>query len=632
MLNFRNAALRRGTQILFSDANFTLHAGNKVGLTGANGTGKSSLFAALRQQLSLDEGDIELPPNITIAHVAQETPASDASALDYALDGDQELRELQKKLSEAETKNDANQIALLHTKLDNIDAYRAPSRASKLLNGLGFDNDAIQRPVHTFSGGWRMRLNLAQALMCRSDLLLLDEPTNHLDLDAIIWLEQWLKNYPGTLILISHDRDFLDNITDRILHIEHQEVKLYTGNYSAFELARAEILAQQQANYAKQQREVAHMQSFIDRFKAKASKARQAQSRIKALEKITLISPAHVDSPFHFSFFEPEKTPSTLLSLRDTSAGYSKDQPIINNINLSLAPENRIGLLGPNGAGKSTLIKLLANEPVILNGELTPSDALKIGYFAQHQLEQLHLEDTAIQHLQRLDPLASEQSLSDFLGRFGFIGDRALEPITPFSGGEKARLVLALIVYQRPNLLLLDEPTNHLDIEMRHALTVALQSFNGAMVVVSHDRHLLRAVCDKFILVSDGKASDFDGDISDYETWLNNRRREDDTSDTKDNKNVVNKKDQRRIEAEKRKKLQPIKSQLKTTEQAMEKAQQKKNELDTKLSDASLYEENNKDQLKQLLAEQASLTQTLSQLEEQWMELSEQLDELESSL
>lgn len=629
MLNFRNAALRRGTQLLFSNANFTMHAGNKVGLTGANGTGKSSLFAVLRGLLGLDEGSIDLPPNLTIAHVAQETPASDATALDYALDGDNELRQLQHALAQAEAAHDAHRIATLHTELDNIGAYTAPSRAAKLLSGLGFSNEEIQRPVRTFSGGWRMRLNLAQALMCRSDLLLLDEPTNHLDLDAIIWLEQWLKTYPGTLILISHDRDFLDNIVDHIAHIEQNTIRYYTGNYSSFERARAEALAQQQANYAKQQREIAHIQSYIDRFKAQATKARQAQSRIKALEKITRISPAHIDSPFHFEFFEPEKNPSPLLSVKEAVAGYSTDKPIIKNVTLTLSPDDRLGLLGPNGAGKSTLIKLLAGENVMLNGKITPAAALKIGYFAQHQLEQLRHDETPVDHLQRLDPTASQQALRDYLGRFGFNGERSLEAIAPFSGGEKARLVLAIIVYQKPNLLLLDEPTNHLDIEMRHALTVALQTFTGAMVVISHDRHMLRSVCDQFLLVCDGSAQSFDGDLDDYEAWLSKRRRDADAPAQEKDSNKVDRKEQRRLDAEKRQRLQPLKNELKRIERDMEKAQQRKAEVDQQLSDSDIYQDANKDKLKKLLAEQATLNQQLNQIEEQWLTLSEELEQLE---
>ncbi len=625
MLNFCNVALRQGTQQLFAQASFTLHAGNKIGLTGANGTGKSSLFSALRGQLDLDEGEIDLPPNLTIAHVAQETPTSDESALEYTLAGDAELKHLQCKLNQAEKDHDSHLIAGLHAQLDDINAYTAPSRAAKLLNGLGFDSEAIKRPVNTFSGGWRMRLNLAQALMCRSDLLLLDEPTNHLDLEAIIWLEKWLIAYSGTLILISHDRDFLDNVVDHIIHIEHHRIKIYTGNYSQFERARAEALAQQQANHLKQQREIAHIRSFIDRFKAKASKARQAQSRVKALDRIALISAAHVDSPFHFSFFEPEKTPLTLLSIKNVSAGYTREKPVIKNLKLTLRPDDRIGLLGPNGAGKSTLIKLLANEDIKLEGEITAATTLKIGYFAQHQLEQLHLSETAVNHLQALDPKATTQSLQDFLGRFGFTGERALVPIRPFSGGEKARLVLALIVYQRPNLLLLDEPTNHLDLEMRHALTVALQSFTGALVVISHDRHLLRAVCDQFILVSDAKASVFDGDIDDYETWLSNRHRDTEPTHIKETPSMT-RKDQRRLDAKKRQRVQPIKNELKQVEKNLDKIQQQKAELERTLTNNEIYTDARKSELKELLSEQTRITKQAMQLEERWLILSEQLE------
>ncbi len=625
MLNFCNVALRQGTRQLFAHANFTLHAGNKIGLTGANGTGKSSLFAALRGQLELDEGEIDTPPNLTIAHVAQETPACDESALEYTLAGDTELRSLQCKLNQAEKNHDAHRIAALHAQLNDINAYAAPSRAAKLLNGLGFDNEAIHRSVDTFSGGWRMRLNLAQALMCRSDLLLLDEPTNHLDLEAIIWLEKWLIAYSGTLILISHDRDFLDNVVGHIIHIEHHKIKIYTGNYSQFERARAEALAQQQANHLKQQREIAHIRSFIERFKAKASKARQAQSRVKALNKIALISAAHVDSPFHFSFFEPEKMPLTLLSIKNASAGYTRENPIIKNLKLTLIPENRIGLLGPNGAGKSTLIKLLANEDIKLEGEITTAATLKTGYFAQHQLEQLHLSETAIDHLQALDPEATTQSLQDFLGRFGFTGERARVPIRPFSGGEKARLVLALIVYQRPNLLLLDEPTNHLDLEMRHALTVALQSFTGALVVISHDRHLLRAVCDQFILVSDGEANTFEGDIDDYEAWLSNRHRDTEPTQAQEIPSIT-RKDQRRLDAEKRQRLQPIKNELKQVEKNLEKIQQQKAKLEHTLANNEIYTDVRKSELKELLSEQTRITKQAIQLEERWLTLSEQLE------
>ncbi|MCG6936421.1 MAG: ATP-binding cassette domain-containing protein, partial [Proteobacteria bacterium] len=504
MLTFSNLALRRGPRLLFEQASFTIHTGNKVGLTGANGTGKSSLFSLILGTLQADEGSVDLPPRTVIAHVAQETPAVDQAAIDYVLDGDRELRQLQARLHTAEQDNQGEQQAHLHESLANIDAYTAPSRAARLLSGLGFSTDQHQLPVNHFSGGWRMRLNLAQALMCRSDLLLLDEPTNHLDLDAVLWLEEWLLRYPGTLLLISHDRDFLDRSVDHIAHIEQQQLNLYSGNYSAFETQRAAQLTQQQAAYIKQQEEIAHMQAFVDRFRAKATKAKQAQSRLKALERMTQIAPAHVDSPFHFQFPAPDKLPRPLLSLDTIEFGYT-EAPLLERVSFSLNPGDRIGLLGPNGAGKSTLIKILAGELAPRTGTREPAKHLRLGYFAQHQLEQLHPEESALTHLRRLDPQASEQHLRNYLGGFDFQGDRVTEPVAPFSGGEKARLVLALLVYQKPNLLLLDEPTNHLDLEMRLALSTALQDFEGAMVIVSHDRHLLRTVTDQFYLVHDGR-------------------------------------------------------------------------------------------------------------------------------
>jgi ATP-binding cassette subfamily F protein 3 len=519
MLNFKNIAIRRGNRLLFSDASLTLHKGQKAGLTGANGVGKSSLFALLRGELHADAGDFSMPPNLEIAHVAQETPALDCSALDYVLDGDRELRRLQARLAQAEQAHDGLQLAELHAALEHIGGYTANARAARLLNGLGFSAQQENQAVSAFSGGWRMRLNLAQALMCRSDVLLLDEPTNHLDLDAVIWLQDWLCKYPGTLLLISHDRDFLDSITDHIIHIEQGKATLYTGNYSAFERMRAEKLAQQQSAFERQQREMAHIQSFIDRFKAKATKAKQAQSRIKSLERMELIAQAHIDSPFQFSFPPPKKLPNPLIALEQAAIGYG-ERTIIQNASLSIAPGDRIGLLGPNGAGKSSLIKVLSGQMAPLTGKLKTAEALHIGYFAQHQLEQLRLDESPLWHLQQLNKQATEKDLRNFLGGFDFRGDKVNDAIAPFSGGEKARLVLALLVYQNPNLLLLDEPTNHLDLEMRHALSVALQAYEGAMVVVSHDRHLLRSVTDQLLLVADGRLQEFDGDLDDYKSWL----------------------------------------------------------------------------------------------------------------
>ncbi len=626
MLKFTDLSLRRGPRLLFEQASFTIHPGHKVGLTGSNGCGKSSLFALLRGELHSDGGDFSLPPKWVIAHVAQETPAVAVSAIDYVLDGDAELRQVEADLAAAVEADDGHRQGELHAQLESIDGYTARSRAARLLHGLGFKPGQEELAVTTFSGGWRMRLNLAQALMCRSDLLLLDEPTNHLDLDAVIWLQEWLRAYPGTLLLISHDRDFLDDVVGEILHVEQQRITLYSGNYSAFERIRAERLANQQSAYEKQQREIKHVQSFIDRFRAKATKAKQAQSRIKALERMEQIAPAHVDSQFHFAFRTPEKLPDPLLTLDKIDVGYS-DTLILNGVTLSLYPGDRIGLLGHNGAGKSTLIKLIAGELETRAGEIKTAQDLKVGYFAQHQLEQLHLDSTPLEHLQRLDPKADAQSLRDFIGGFGFSHDRALSPVAPFSGGEKARLVLALLVYQRPNLLLLDEPTNHLDLEMRHALALALQDFEGALVVVSHDRHLLRSVTDKLLLVDSGKADEFDGDLDDYRRWVTTQQKEQATADSgNDEGSSVSRKDQRRLDAERRKQLQPLKNKLQKLEKQIDTLSEKRDSLDAQLADSELYSDDNKEKLKQLLREKGELDQSLEQAEEQWMELGEELE------
>lgn len=627
MLNFKNISLRRGVRVLFSDTSFTIHKGQKAGLTGANGVGKSSLFAMLLDQIQVDDGDFTMPPGLEIAHVAQEMPAVNCSAIDYVIDGDQELRKLQHKLELAEQQNDGIKLAELHSTLDHIGGYTANARASRLMNGLGFTAGQEQNPVKSFSGGWRMRLNLAQALMCRSDVLLLDEPTNHLDLDAVIWLQDWLCKYPGTLLLISHDRDFLDSITDHIIHIEHSKAEIYTGNYSAFEKMRAEKLALQQSAFVKQQREIEHIQSFITRFKAQATKARQAQSRIKALERMEVISQAHVDSPFHFSFPAPEKMPNPLLQLEKADIGYG-DNIIINNVSLSITPGDRIGLLGPNGAGKSTLIKVLADEIKPIKGEFQTAEALNIGYFAQHQLEQLRLDESPLWHLQQLDKQATEKDLRNFLGGFDFRGDKISEIVKPFSGGEKARLVLALLVYQNPNLLLLDEPTNHLDLEMRHALSMALQDYTGAIVVVSHDRHLLRSVTDQLILVADGMVKPFDGDLDDYRQWMTEQKRV--AADSKDEIKVadsgVSRKEQRKQDAENRKRLKPLLNKLKKSELAVEKYHLEQQELEQQLADANIYADDQKDALKVLLAKKIEVDSALELAESEWMEVEELLE------
>ncbi|MCG8427747.1 MAG: ATP-binding cassette domain-containing protein [Chromatiales bacterium] len=628
MLRFDHLSLRRGTKLLFADASFAIHPGQRAGVTGANGTGKSSLFALIRNELHADEGEFSMPRDWVIAHVAQETPSDSRSALDFVLDGDAELRDIERQLAEAEQHNQGERIASLHGRLENIGGYSAPARAGQLIHGLGFQPGEEHNPVNSFSGGWRMRLNLARALMCRSDLLLLDEPTNHLDLDAVIWLEEWLKSYPGTLLLISHDRDFLDAVTSHIAHIEQDRVTLYTGNYSAFERVRSERLANQQAIYEKQQREIAHIQSYVDRFRAKATKARQAQSRLKALERMELIAPAHVDSPFHFKFQKPEKTPHPLLRLEACACGYG-DLQILSTINLSLSPGDRIGLLGPNGAGKSTLIKLLAGELPLQAGKRQTAQDLNIGYFAQHQLDQLHPEHTPLEHLMQLDPKASEQFLRNYVGGFGFSGERADSKVAPFSGGEKARLVLALLIYQRPNLLLLDEPTNHLDLEMRHALSQALQGFEGAMVIVSHDRHLLRTTTDELHLVNAGKADEFKGDLDDYPKWLADNRNlalKPFTEAPAAEHSATARKDRKRQEAERRQQLQPLKKKLQKHEKELEQLSDKQAELETALADPNIYEADSKEQLKKLLTEKAVVDKALGEAEEAWLEASEALE------
>ena len=512
---------------MLENVNLTVQPGQRVAIVGANGAGKSSLFKLLLGQLTAEQGGVSLPGGCRIAHMAQEVEASARSARDFILDGDFELRRLERELAEAEARGDDHAIAHAHGELDLHEAWSAPRRAEALLRGLGFADSDAERPVSAFSGGWRIRLNLAQALMRPSDLLLLDEPTNHLDLDACLWLENWLRRYSGTLLFISHDRDFMDRGATHLVHFDQKKLVLYTGNYSAFEVQRSERLAQQQAGFERQQARIAEIQRFIDRFKAKATKAKQAQSRVKALERMERIAPAHVDSPFGFDFPMADKVSNPLLSIRHGVAGHG-DTAILRNINVTLLPGSRIGLLGPNGAGKSTFMDALRGTGTLLAGERTCGEHLAIGYFAQHQLESLDLDASPFLHLQRLAPRASEQQVRNFLGGFDFHGDEALSPIRSFSGGEKARVALAIIAWQKPNLLLLDEPTNHLDLEMRQALTMALQNFDGAIVVVSHDRHLLRNTVDQFWLVSDGAVQEYDGDLEDYERWLAERRKDDD--------------------------------------------------------------------------------------------------------
>ncbi len=523
MIALRKVTFARAGRPLVIDASLQVHAGWRVGVVGANGCGKSSLFALLAGELHAESGAVDLPASWHIARVAQETPSLRDAALDFVLDGDVELRRIERELAEAEAQGDGEAIGRLHGRYGEVGGYSAKARVAEVLHGLGFSDADFQRPVADFSGGWRVRLNLARALSCRADLLLLDEPTNHLDLDAVLWLEQWLKNTSATLLLISHDRDFVDAVVGQVLAIDQQRITLTSGGYSDYERARAARLATQQATYEAQQREIAHLTRFVERFKVKATKARQAQSRVKMLERMEIVAAAHVDSPFHFSFRVPESLPDPLLVIENAAAGYG-DRSILEGVVLTLRPGCRIGLLGRNGAGKSTLVKLLAGAVAQQGGERREAKALKIGYFAQHQLEQLRPEESPLWHVQKLEPLAPEQELRDYLGGFDFRGDMATHPVGPFSGGEKSRLALALLIRTRPNLLLLDEPTNHLDLEMREALTFALQDYEGGMVVVSHDRHLLRTCADELLLVADGRVAPFDGDLDDYAAWLTAQR------------------------------------------------------------------------------------------------------------
>ncbi|WP_421682665.1 ATP-binding cassette domain-containing protein [Stutzerimonas urumqiensis] len=632
MIRLNDLTLQRGPQRLLEGAELTLHPGQKAGLVGANGAGKSSLFALLRGELGPDGGDCDLPPDWRIAHMRQEVDNLERLAVDYVLDGDVHLRQVQAQLADAEAQGDGTRLARLHAEFDAADGYTADARARKLLAGLGFTSEQMDRRVGDFSGGWRMRLNLAQALMCPSDLLLLDEPTNHLDLDAILWLEDWLTGYPGTLLLISHDRDFLDAVVGHVIHLEQRTLTLYRGGYSAFERTRAERLAQQQQAFEKQQAQRAHMESFIRRFKAKATKARQAQSRIKALERLEELAPAHVDSPFDFRFREADKVSSPLLDMAEGRLGYG-DKAVLDKVKLQLAPGARIGLLGPNGAGKSTLIKTLAGELAPLAGRVTRGENLVVGYFAQHQLDALDPKASPLLHLQRLAPQEREQTLRDFLGGFDFRGERCDEPVLRFSGGEKARLALALIAWGKPNLLLLDEPTNHLDLEMRLALTLALQEFEGAVVVVSHDRHLLKSTTDEFLLVADGRIVEFEGDLEDYARWLIDFRSRQQTADTPvATGDKTDRRAQRQAAAALRQQLAPHKREVDKLEKELGQVQARLAALEVQLGDASLYEAARKDELRERLAEQASLKAQESSLEEAWLEALQALEDLQAQL
>lgn len=627
MIQLENLSLRRGSQLLLRNADVAIAEGQRVGLIGANGSGKSSLLAMLLSELSPDAGQIHIPQGWQIAHMAQAVAATTQNAIDFVLDGDKRLRAAQRALDKAGSSGDGHAIARAHAELENAGGYDALARGATLLHGLGFAAEVHRRPVAEFSGGWRVRLGLAQALMCPSDLLLLDEPTNHLDLEAVLWLEQWLRSYRGTMILISHDREFLDNTIDRVLHIDNQRITSYSGNYSDFERLRGERLASEKAAYDKQKREIAHMQAFIDRFRYKASKAKAAQSRLKAMERMRQIAPAQADSPLRFRFTPSSRVGDPLVQLIRAELGYEPGRAILRG-SLTLRRGQRLGLLGPNGAGKSTLVRSLAGELPVLSGELRRHGNLQIGYFAQHQLEQLRLQESPLAHLRRISPAAPEQSLRNFLGGFGFTGDTATSPVAPLSGGEKSRLVLALIAWQGPDLLLLDEPTNHLDLSMRYALNQALQSFEGAVLLVSHDRHLLETTVDEYLLIADARIDVFDGDLGDYRAWLQRRGAAFKTPKNAANPNA---KEVRRQVAEQRRQLQPLRREADRLLEEVENLIVRLETIAARLADPAIYEPSSQATLNELLREQGALQKALGQREQAWMTAEQAYEEARAS-
>ena len=629
MLTLSDITLRRGPRVLIRGLTLAVHPGWRVGVVGRNGTGKSSLFALLLGELAPDEGDVLIPRGASIASVAQETPATGRPAIDYVLDGDEELRRVERALARAEAAGDAGGIAHAHERLGEIGGYAARARAGSMLFGLGFPSDTHTRPVADFSGGWRMRLNLARALMQRSDLLLLDEPTNHLDLDAVLWLQRTLADYRGTLLVISHDRDFLDAVATHTLHLAGGEARLYSGNYSSFETQRAAQLAGQAAAYDAQQRRIAHLQSFVDRFRAKASKARQAQARLKMIERMPKIAPVHVEAGFDFAFRSPRRLSDPLIRLDDASVGYA-GRPVLRSIDLSISPGLRVGLLGANGAGKSTLIKLLAGELEPMDGEALRSPHLAVGYFAQHQVDALDLSGSPMTHLLAIDPKLGEQDARNFLGGFAFRGDRVFEPVRTFSGGERARLALATMVYREPNLLLLDEPTNHLDLDMRHALELALQSYEGAVVTVSHDRHLIRATCDELWRVADGRVAPFDGDLDDYARWLAGQQAqaaaEAKDGDARPERSAAADRERRRAAADRRERERPYRDRLRRLEREIDEHRSRLAEIEQLLADPALYSDDNAARVAELAKEQSERKRELEKAEDAWLETSEALE------
>lgn len=619
MLSFTNLALRRGTDLLFEEVSFTIHSGRKVGFIGANGTGKTSLFKLITGELEVDTGSVDFPADLRIAHMAQEVTASNQSAIDYVLAGDSNLVDINEQILRATTEEKFHELAGLHEQLDSIDGYSARARAEQLLVGLGFDHDEFNKPLQEFSGGWRIRLNLGRTLMKPSDLLLLDEPTNHLDLDAILWLSNWIKLYTGAMLLISHDREFLDECVEAIAYLHNKTIELFTGNYSQFETVKAARLAEHKSSYVKQQREIKHMQDFVRRFRAKATKARQAQSRIKSLERMEVIAAAHVDSPFHFKIPQAEKISDPLLTLEMADLGY--DTPVLNKIRLSLHPGDRFGLLGRNGAGKSTLVKSFSGEIPLLAGSRIEGTNLVPGYFSQHQIDDLVLTQSAFRHIQELDPDVSEQNIRRFLGSFNFHGDKVKESVDTYSGGEKARLALAIIAFRKPNLLLLDEPTNHLDMEMRQALTVALQSFSGALLLISHDRHLLASTVNQFLLVDEGGIERFDGDLSDY------RKKVLAPINTVTEKAKPAQPGPGSRKQDHRKTRQ-LRSRIGTVEKRLERLQRKLAEVETSLAAPDTYDGSDHSALQNLIRDQVGLKEQIAETEHQWLELQSSLESL----
>ena len=620
MLSFNNLELVLGGKTLFDDVSLTIHHQQKVGLVGANGTGKTSLFKVIKNEIEVDQSSVNFPSDLRISYLAQEVPGSDEISLDYVLSGDHKLIEIQKEIELAEREEKYDLLAELYETYSSLDGYSAKSKAEQLMVGLGFKSEDFTKSLKDFSGGWRVRLNLAKTLMQPSDLMLLDEPTNHLDLDAILWLSNWIKSFPGALILISHDREFLDDCVSYIAHLYHQSIELYSGNYSQFEILRAAKMAEIQSNFIKQQKEVAHMQSFINRFKAKATKARQAQSRVKALEKMELIAPAHIDSPFNFTISETEKISNPLISLSQSNLGYK--EVILSSIDLTICPGDRIGLLGPNGAGKSTLIKSIVGSIPILNGDREVGTNFRVGYFSQHQVDDLDLSISAFIHIQRLDDTKTEKQIRTYLGGFNFRGDKVKDPIHLFSGGEKARLAFAIISYQKPNILLMDEPTNHLDMEMRHALTIALQTFKGAILLISHDRHLLNSSVDSFYLVDNGKVDIFNGDLNDYKNYILDINSVE-LRDTKKKKNKEPNESKDNTQA-----IKSLNIEISKLEKRLLRLNSKLDEANLKLADPDLYKDSSNDDLQDLIRNQLELSNEVELVDKEWMDMASKLDSL----